>query len=66
MNLYGSNTQIWTQTKNKNAPKDQQTQNINLDSNQIKKPKLSKTTLHGIDDNFRRNMTRQNTIGFKN
>jgi len=35
----------------KNAPKDQQTQNINLDSNQIKKQKLStKSTLHGFDD----------------
>ena len=36
MNLYGSNTQIWTQTKKKNAPKDQQTQNYKsgLKSNQ--------------------------------
>jgi len=26
---------------------------IKLNSNQIKKPKLSKTALHGIDDNLR-------------
>jgi len=25
---------------------------LKLDSNEIKKPKLSKTTLHGIDDNL--------------
>ena len=52
--------------KKKKCTKGSNKLRIKLDSNQIKKPKLSKTTLHGIDDNFRRNMTRQNTIGFKN
>ena len=67
MNLYGSNIQIWTQTKMKNAPKDQQTQNINLDSNQIKKQKLStKSTLHGFDDKLGETWLRQNKIGFRN
>jgi len=67
MNLYGTSIQIWTQTKNKNAPKDQQTQNINLDSNQIKKPKLStKSALHGFDDKLGETWLRQNTNRFRN
>jgi len=37
MNLYGSNLQIWTQPKRKNAPKDQIKSDFNLNSNQNKK-----------------------------
>ena len=40
---------------------------INLDSNQIKKPKLStKLALRGIDDKVGETMLRQNKNGFKN
>jgi len=38
-------------SKKKNVPKDQ-TNSLKLDSNQIKKPKLSKPELHEIDDNL--------------
>ena len=67
MNLYGSNIQIWTQTKKKNAPKDQQTQNYKsrLKSNQETKI-INKITTTWIWWQIRRNMTWQNTIGFKN
>ena len=51
MNLYGSNIQIWTQTKRKMHQRIKKHIIINLDSNQIKKSKLStNSTLHGIDD----------------
>ena len=51
MNVYGSNIQIWTQTKRKMHQRINKHRIINLDSNQIKKPKLStKSALHGIDD----------------
>jgi len=51
MNLNGTSIQIWTQTKRKMHQRINQTQNINLDSNQIKKPKLStNSTQKGFDD----------------
>jgi len=40
---------------------------IDLDSNQIKKPKLStKSALHGFDNKLGETWLRQNTIGFRN
>jgi len=51
MNLYRSNIQIRTQTKIKMHQRINKQKIINLDSNQIKKPKLStKSALQGFDD----------------
>ena len=67
MNLYGSNIQIRTQTKTKMHQKINKHRIINLDSNQIKKPKLSTNSgLHGIDDKLGKTWLRQNIIGFRN
>ena len=66
MNLYGSSTQIWTQTKRKMHQKINKHRNRNLDSNQIKKPKLStKLALQGFDDKLGETWLRQNIIGFR-
>jgi len=67
MNFYGSNIQIWTQTKRKMHQRINKHRIINLDSNQIKKPKLStNSALHGIDDKLGETWLRQNIIGFRN
>jgi len=67
MNLYGSNIQIWTQTKREMHQRINKHRIINMDSNQIKKPKLStNSTLHGFDDKLGETWLRQNTIGFRN
>jgi len=67
MNLYGSNIKIWTQTKRKMHQRINKHRIINLDSNQIKKTKLStKSALHGFDDKLGETWLRQNTIGFRN
>ena len=51
MNLYRSNIQIRTQNKIKMHQRINKQKIINLDSNQIKKPKLStKSALQGFDD----------------
>jgi len=67
MNLYGTSTQIWAQTKRKMHQRINKHKIINLDSNQIKKPKLStNSALHGIDDKLGETWLRQNIIGFRN
>jgi len=51
MNLYGTSIQIWTQTKRKMHQRINKHRNIILDSNQIKKPKLSTNSAQqGFDD----------------
>jgi len=67
MNLYGSRTQIWTQTKRKMHQRINKHRNINLDSNQIKKPKLStKSALQRFDEKLGETWLTQNIIGFIN
>jgi len=67
MNLYGSNIQKWTQTKRKMHQRIKKHRIINLDSYQIKIPKLAtNSTLHGIDDKLGETWLRQNIIGFRN
>ncbi len=67
MNLYGTSIQIWTQTKRKMHQRINKHKIIDLDWNQIKKPKLStNSALHGFDDKLRDTWPRQNIIGFKN
>jgi len=51
MNLYGTSIQIWTQTKRKMHQRINKYRNTNLDSIQIKKPKLSTNSAQqGFDD----------------
>ena len=67
MNLYGSNTQIWTQTKRKMHQRINKHRNIILDSNQIKKPKLSTNLAQqGFDDKLGETWLRQNILRFRN
>ncbi len=66
MNLYGTSIQIWTQTKRKMHQRINKHRNINLDSNQIKKPKLStNSALQRFDDKLGKTWLRKNIIGFR-